>query len=190
MKIGKPEQDAVSVREMHELIMPLAIAKSLLAMSSGDKWREVLYKKVGVFNESDTTVLVGTDAKSMLIAASPSKLDIATGTYAHEIIPVAFNGKGKMLLSKHHLQFPNYTKIEKMADNRKLVGSLDTTSGKLQSCEPFCLDYRRFTPFCPGVYQMFTCNSVDPLRVPYVFVGKYNDWTLTYFIMPMTGSDI
>ena len=185
-------QNQATKREMYQISLPLAIAKSLLAISSKDAYRPTLEKAVGVFNDGDKTVLVATDTHTMLVATAPNKIDIPTGNYRHEVNPAQFNGRGRMLLSDIGQSFPDYTKATVKTEPRCQVGTLDTNTGRLQSCESICLDYRRFAPLCPGLYQMFTPKDKDPVdaQLPYIFTAKYDDWSLTYLIMPMTRTDL
>lgn len=188
MKKPAPINQATK-RELYQIVLPLAIGRSLHAVSSKDIYRDVLLNKVCVEHANDKTTLVATDTRTMMVAIAPILLDIPAGNYEHEITPASFNGEGRLLLSKFDASFPNWKKIEATCEKRKPAGSLKTDTGRLMSCEPVCIDYRRFAPLCPGYYEMFMVDCSEPERRPYVFTCKYNDWSLTYMIMPMERHD-
>lgn len=180
----KALQDSATAREMFQVILPLAIGKSLLAVSSKDIYRPTIEKTVGVFNDDDKTVLVATDTHTMMVATAPNKLDIPNGNYKHEITPAPCNGKGRMLLSVYNAPFPNYASTVSKFAPLVPIGSLNTHFGKLETCKPVCIDYRKFAPLCPGIYELETVDREGDGA--YLFTCKYDDWSLTYVIMPMT----
>jgi len=181
-------QDSAAKREMYQIVLPLAIGKSLFAVSSKDIYQPMLEKTVGVFNDEDKTILVATDTHSMLVATAPNKLDIPTGNYKHEIPPATSSGKGRMLLSSFSTPFPNYASAMSKLAPLVPIGSLNTHCGKLQTCKPVCIDYRRFAPLCSAIYELETVAGEGDRA--YLFKCKYDDWSLTYVMMPMTRADV